>query len=41
MNIGTENKFSGLGSDDLINFSSSVAVSTVNDLQIQQIQVGD
>jgi len=40
MSIVTENKFSGLAGD-LINYSSSVVISTVNDLQIQQIQVGD
>jgi len=39
MSIVTENKFFGLVGD-LINFSSSVAISTVNDLQIQQIQTG-
>jgi len=41
MSIVTENKFSGLGKGVLINFSSSVAISTVNDLQIQQIPIGD
>jgi len=40
MSVGTENRFSGLVGN-LINFSSSVAVSTVIGLQIQQIQVGD
>ncbi len=40
MSIITENKFPSLGSCDF-NFSSSVAISTVIYLQIQQIPIGD